>query len=234
MVFIGYNDLMSSSEFPLPNSTRQDPPEYLFELSGGALCLDFTNTIGDRPIRRKEHLNGYDDLLSWARQAQVLTDNEVDQLARHARQRPEEAEEIFSRAVSLRESLYEIFCRLATGTHPLKGDLAVLNRWLAESLSHLSLEEHDNSFLWSWSGSETALEGMLWPVVRSAADLLTSDEVTQVGECASDTCSWLFVDRSRTHRRRWCDMKTCGNRDKARRYYQRKRQNEKARAHSRD
>jgi predicted RNA-binding Zn ribbon-like protein len=62
---------------------------------------------------------------------------------------------------------------------------------------------------------------MLWPVLQSAAELLTSDEIHQVRECNSDRCTWLFVDRSRTHRRRWCDMKTCGNRAKARRHYQR-------------
>jgi predicted RNA-binding Zn ribbon-like protein len=213
-----------------PNTNPESTPMYLFELSGGALCLDLTNTIGDRHPSRNEHLHGYDDLLSWANQTQVLTDEEVGQLARHAIQKPVEADKIFSRAVSLRETLFEIFSRLAAGNRPLKGDLAVLNRWVAESLRNLSLEEHDDSFVWSWCGSETALERVLWPVVRSAADLLTSDEVTQVRECASDTCSWLFVDRSRTHRRRWCDMKTCGNRDKARRYYQRKRQNKKEEA----
>jgi predicted RNA-binding Zn ribbon-like protein len=67
------------------------------------------------------------------------------------------------------------------------------------------------------------LERPLWPILRSAADLLTSPEVHAVKECGSDRCSWLFVDRSRTHRRRWCDMKSCGNRAKARRHYQKTR-----------
>ena len=39
--------------------------------------------------------------------------------------------------------------------------------------------------------------------------------------CASDSCDWLFLDISRNQMRRWCDMKTCGNRDKARRHYER-------------
>ena len=78
---------------------------------------------------------------------------------------------------------------------------------------------------WPW-----LQEAMLWPVLRSAAELLTSEEAARVRQCASETCSWLFVDRSRTHRRRWCDMKTCGNRDKARRYYQRHREKTAARS----
>jgi predicted RNA-binding Zn ribbon-like protein len=64
---------------------------------------------------------------------------------------------------------------------------------------------------------------MLWPVARSAAELLSSESVDRVRECASSTCTWLFIDDSRNRRRRWCDMASCGNRAKARRYYERHR-----------
>jgi predicted RNA-binding Zn ribbon-like protein len=62
---------------------------------------------------------------------------------------------------------------------------------------------------------------MLAPVVRAAADLATSAELSRIRECGSDTCFWLFLDRSKNGTRRWCDMKVCGNRAKARRHYQR-------------
>lgn len=205
------------------NTTQADSADYQFEMTGGALCLDFVNTVGDRPDLSNEHFHAYPDILSWARQASILTDDEAVDLRRFSDRKPGEADEVFARAVSLRESLYSTFAALATGSNPSERELAILNRWLAESLAHLRLEESENGFVWSWSGSETALERMLWPVVRSAGDLLASDEARQLRECASDTCTWLFVDRSRTRRRRWCDMKTCGNRAKARRYYQRKR-----------
>jgi predicted RNA-binding Zn ribbon-like protein len=60
-------------------------------------------------------------------------------------------------------------------------------------------------------------------VARSAADLLVSSARTDVRECASETCSWLFLDLSPRRSRRWCSMKTCGNRDKVRRFYARQR-----------
>ncbi|HEY8635673.1 MAG TPA: CGNR zinc finger domain-containing protein, partial [Candidatus Limnocylindrales bacterium] len=41
--------------------------------------------------------------------------------------------------------------------------------------------------------------------------------------CASPTCDWIFYDGSRTSRRRWCDMATCGNRAKAARHRARER-----------
>ena len=55
--------------------------------------------------------------------------------------------------------------------------------------------------------------------------------VRQIGEghddririCASDTCRWIFYDESRSGRRRWCDMATCGNRAKARRHRERQK-----------
>ena len=80
-----------------------------------------------------------------------------------------------------------------------------------------------DSFTWEWTGDEAALDRMLWPVVGSAADLLTSEDLDRVGECQGDGCGWLFIDMSRNHSRRWCDMGDCGNRAKARRHYRRKK-----------
>jgi predicted RNA-binding Zn ribbon-like protein len=85
------------------------------------------------------------------------------------------------------------------------------------------VEQEGERFSWSWHEPQPRFDSLLWPVVRSAAELLTSPEAAHVRECASDRCSWLFVDRSRTKCRRWCDMKVCGNRAKARRHYERKK-----------
>ena len=48
----------------------------------------------------------------------------------------------------------------------------------------------------------------------------------RVKECDNETCRWLFVDMSKNRSRRWCDMKDCGNRAKARRHYRRTRRSE--------
>ena len=52
---------------------------------------------------------------------------------------------------------------------------------------------------------------------------LTAGHPERVKVCASDTCQWIFYDGSRTSRRRWCDMATCGNRAKAARHRARER-----------
>jgi predicted RNA-binding Zn ribbon-like protein len=66
------------------------------------------------------------------------------------------------------------------------------------------------------------------PVVDALA-ALAAPIVGELGEgrperfrtCANDRCRWTFYDTSPTGRRRWCDMKTCGNRAKAARHRER-------------
>jgi predicted RNA-binding Zn ribbon-like protein len=192
-----------------------------FEFSAGALCLDFANTIGDRPRCREEKLGGFTELLRWSAEAGIVDEDQRDRLAREAAQRPRLASAFFRRSIGLRERLYRIFSKLAAGERPGTADLDELNRDLATALRHLRVEQAGDGFAWSWAFPGKGFDWLLWPVARSAGELLTSAEAELMRECASDRCSWLFVDRSRTHRRRWCDMKVCGNRAKARRHYQR-------------
>src|SRR5258706_243420 len=66
---------------------------------------------------------------------------------------------------------------------------------------------------------QAALDHLLGPIARSAANLLTRDELLyHVSHCGGDNCGWLFVDSSKNHSRRWCDMRDCGNRAKVRRH----------------
>jgi predicted RNA-binding Zn ribbon-like protein len=196
---------------------------YEFELTGGALCLDFTNTLGDRPRSTEEHLGDYGDLLSFSRQAGSVPAERLDELQRLAEEHPRKASQAFKRAIELRESLFEVFSRFVTGEMPEAKEIQSLNAVLQESLGRLQLRVQGTTLDWVWDDSTLSLERPTWPIVRSAAELLTSGEVSCVRECASETCSWLFIDRSRTKRRRWCDMSTCGNRAKARRHYQRQK-----------
>jgi predicted RNA-binding Zn ribbon-like protein len=194
---------------------------YVFQNTGGALCLDFANTVGDRPHWREEHVHAYEDVLAWGRQAGALEAGEAAALARAARRGPGRAAEALRRALDLRETVYRIFSALAAGRRAPPKDVAELNAWLARGLRRRRLEAGRDGWRWSWDRAERDLDRPAWAVALSAAELLTSPERSQIRECASGECSWLFVDESRTLRRRWCSMKTCGNRDKARRHYER-------------
>src|SRR6185437_14794355 len=101
-------------------------------------------------------------------------------------------------------------------------DLSFLNGDLAASLPNARVEYTEDGFAWTWSGR--ALDAVLWPISRAAADLLVSDaERRKVRQCGAGDCEWLFLDTSKNRSRQWCSMQSCGNREKARRHYQRVR-----------
>lgn len=191
---------------------------------GGRLCLDFANTVdwhaSDRP---EELLTSYGEFIAWSQRAGILTEEQVQSLLQQAAERPDEAEAALTQAIALREAIYEVFAAIARGRSPQESGLSALNAALSETLVHSRIVSTEEGFRWQWAGEEDALDRPLWSIARSAADLLTSDEVQRVGQCADDRgCGWLFLDASRNHSRRWCSIKGCGNRAKARRHYARK------------
>ncbi len=192
-------------------------------LIGGALCLDFANTLyghGRTPLH--EYLTAYRDLVIWSRKAGILTEGEVEFLLRKAARSSNEALSVFHRAIALRETLYRVFSSIALGESPKAPDIAVVNIERAKALEKTQIDQTKDGFAVDWIG-KAALDRMLWPIVLSAADLLTSTDLGQIRQCAGDRCDWLFVDTSRNHLRRWCSMRECGNRAKVRRFFARKR-----------
>ena len=193
-------------------------------LVGGRLCLDFANTVGSHAGEHpNEYLRSYRDLVAWSRHAGILTDAEERCLLAAGEALPDEAGVVLERAVALREAIYRIFSAVAAARAPDDADLETLNVALARALAHARIVPAGDGFAWAWRDEQGALDQMLWPVARSAADLLTGGDLDRMRECANDTCGWLFLDLSRNRSRRWCDMRDCGNRIKARRHYQRRR-----------
>jgi predicted RNA-binding Zn ribbon-like protein len=189
---------------------------------GKHLCLNFANTVDWRlSTRPHEYLSSYYDLVTWSRRVGVLTQKEAQRLLRVARRHQRQADTAFRRAIELRDRIFRIFSAVAAGRQPQEPDLEALNGILSKTLPRLRVIASAQRFEWEWSGTENELDKMLWPVVRSTAELLVSEDVTRVRECAGEDCGWLFEDVSRNRLRRWCEMKICGNRAKARRHYQR-------------
>ncbi len=198
-----------------------------FELSGGAPSLDFANTWGDRERPETDKLGAYPDLLGFAVQAGLLAQGDAAGLAVLAAAEPRLAAAAIGQARDLREVLYRLFSAVAARRDPGAIDLERFNAALPEALSHLRLERRGAGYAWTWVPVEAApatLVSPLWPILRSAADLLTSAERQQVRECGGSACTWLFLDRSRNRSRRWCSMESCGNRAKAQRHYHRRRE----------
>jgi predicted RNA-binding Zn ribbon-like protein len=200
-------------------------PTYPFDFSGDHLCLNFTNTLGDRLMeKQQEHLNTYNDLLAWSVQAEVLTLEQAADLQMAAQGREQEAENVVKRAIELRENLYRIFLAIAQKRVPEDEDLQFLSECFVETMAKERLIFEGERCGWKWQIAADSFDGMLGEIVRTAESLLTTKELSQVRVCASDDCNWLFLDTSKNHSRRWCDMKSCGNRAKVRKFYERKKQ----------
>ena len=207
--------------------------EFRYELSGGRLCLDFVNTVsGDRAGKPTERMASYSDLVAWSRQAEIVDDAGARRLLAEARRRPADADEAQRAALALRESLYRIFTAIAGGGEAPGDDLARLSDLLARALSHRRVVRGGPACCaLAWTDPPDALDAPLWRVAASAAELLTSaEDLARVRVCGMhDTheCSWVFVDNTRAHTRRWCSMKDCGNKAKARRHYERVKQDQR-------
>jgi predicted RNA-binding Zn ribbon-like protein len=191
------------------------------DMIGGPPCLDFANGVAR--LRRVAPERRYRFLVSWGRQAQWISGGDGKRLMRVASQQPSRAESVVRRATRLAEALRTIFRDAAEGKPPPSVPLGVFDRELAAAFRHARLRPGASAYAWEWGTDTVAPDQILWPVVRSAADLLVSDGLSRVKVCASASCRWLFLDSSKNGRRRWCDMKSCGNREKALRYRRRRR-----------
>lgn len=203
---------------------------------GGVLCLDFVNTVRGRisnPLDRGardyadaimgERITSYDALLRWGGFADVLAAGQVKRLAAEAERRPARSATVLRRALTVREAMYRLFKGAIAGWPPRPDDLTAINRELQIARAHERLSTSRHGIVLAYGDTASALDGVLWPVVRSAGELLTSSRLERVGQCPGDECGWLFLDTSRSGRRQWCDMKDCGNVAKVRRFREKAR-----------
>jgi len=192
------------------------------ELVGGALCLDFANTVNSRVAPEHDYLLSYSDLLGWAKRLGILSSAQSGQLQRRAKLEAEAAKSTLLASQTLRDLLYHLFSNAAKGSELDQKDREIFVVFYGESISRGRLIKAGNRYKTTWEMDES-LESMLWPIIHSAGELLLSEELDQVKECPG--CGWLFLDTSKNKSRRWCSMNTCGARDKMRRYHKRKRVN---------
>jgi len=205
-------------------STRPDLP---FKYVGGDPSLDLVNTVDwNGHDLENDRLTDYARLTRWAEGAGLISRREAERLRREGQARPREAQDAWDAARWLRQVLQRLF---ASVERP-GPDLDDFNDLLAGALRRRRVAPLPRTQRgarkvvdWEWQGKEENLGWMLWPVVWSAAVLLTSEEAWRVRVCASPGCGWIYVDRSRNRLRRWCQMETCGTLEKSRRRAERNR-----------
>jgi predicted RNA-binding Zn ribbon-like protein len=182
-----------------------------FQLIAGHPALDLVNTLDWRFAQRQplELLTSYEDLLRFTEQSKLLTARQARQLGRSSSRRLNER--TLRRSIDLREALADIFYA------PSPAALKTLQRYFQAARRQQKLAWKGSHLEWKWPAAENA-DLPFWTLAMSASDLMTSEAAGRVRACGNPDCHWLFLDTSKNHSRRWCDMKLCGNRMKARRF----------------
>lgn len=194
-------------------------------LKGERLCLDFTNTKSGRGSSHElDHLRTFDDLIAWAEHALAFPRPRGDALRAIASEQAAEAHFVLQEAVALRETLYRLFAAIAERIPAPEQDVIALNRWIGQSYTNIKLMQSSDRFAFGWPEGSADLSSVLWPIVQSAADVLTQARLDRIKCCPGVNCGWLFLDITKNGKRRWCDMATCGNREKSRLHYRRGRE----------
>ena len=188
------------------------------------LFVDFANTLRRTRGRIDDIIPDADALLVWLRGHGLLSARgratEAARLRRHA----EEADRRLERFRHLRDLLHTTAADISEHGAPRSEQITEINHILRHGLHYHQLKPEPGGTRYEITQVGDRLDQARAAVASSFAHFLADDAVERLRICANEGCRWLFVDRSPTGRRRWCDMRTCGNQAKVARHRARARQ----------
>ena len=196
-------------------------PSREFQLIGSDSAVDLVNTLDwrFRDNGPEELLAGYDDLLAFCLQCGLLTAKQVRNIVRGASEST--SAEVLVACRELREAAAGVLYAVVDDRTPAGSQIKALDRSFREARDRQRMVWRDSRLQWQWPAAESSPELPLWLLSSATERLLGSNDLNRLRACESPECRWLFLDSSKNHTRRWCDMKVCGNRVKARRYRER-------------
>lgn len=189
----------------------------------GSVALDFLNTASwtEDGMLRSERLNSFEGTIDWATAANAVSTDMAEALRVLVAQDSRSAEQALGRLREFRQDLVDVAVPIAAGSPVLPDAEESLARWLRDAQANAVLHRGDNHFHFGVPRTPGSLDAILWTVAQDALNLLTTADLQRLRRCGMDSCWWFFLDTSKNGKRRWCDMKSCGNVYKARRYYAR-------------
>jgi predicted RNA-binding Zn ribbon-like protein len=188
-----------------------------FDWSGGDPALDFVNTLDERPSDAPvENLATYGDLARFAELAGLIERSTSDRVRSL---KGANCSRIASRARQLREHLYAILTAAHSGRTLPKASL--------DAIASEVRRAHAARGLVATATSSTVRHGWLLPsspeiplyaCALAVETLLVTADHSLIRKCGASDCEVFFMDTSKAHRRQWCSMQNCGNREKQRRW----------------
>jgi predicted RNA-binding Zn ribbon-like protein len=204
----------------------QTPESTHYHLEEGHLCIDFVNTsyiqVDDQaPFGYQQLDDTLTDLAAlaeWGMRMGVLSGEEANLLKAANPARIESFRE-------LREALRRLIRAHGAAAPIPPSALETINRAIPPVLSHTRIGRDGDEFqvqidelCGDASDPDHVLDHLTWAIGQSVISLLTDPkELDMVRECPASDCGYLFRDTSHG-RRRWCSMKSCGNRAKVQRF----------------
>ena len=188
------------------------PSAEIVVLLGGRLAVDFANA----PSYPGAPFNdlSWEEFVGFLGAARIVSSERSDQLLALPESDPRTAHGLLTRALHLRDALREIFTALVN-RQPIASEWTKpINDVLRITEGHDELTQVDGRWKLQFVARETGLDWLLAAVARSAAEIVLEGEAAKVRICANPACGLFFCDKSRTHKRRWCSMAICGNRNK--------------------
>lgn len=197
----------------LKPATSSEPDQAADELFAA-----FANTLQHSRGRDTEHLPDVDALLTWLRRFGLISDRARAAEAGRLHRDQAEAARRLERFVHLRSLLHDMAAQVAEHDHPTAGQLRHLNHILRHGLHYHELRLDHEATRYTFAQVGDRLDQARATIASSFAQFLADDAPQRLRICANDNCRWVFVDHSPTGRRRWCDMRTCGNQAKVARH----------------
>jgi len=191
------------------------------DLVGGHLAVDFINTVTARDTTPSDWVDDYNALLRWAALTGAFTKKDLAKLAALAAVAPAQAAAALRRARALRETLCDVLYALIEGRSPEAEAVAALDEARVGAARTAKLAHAAGRLVPQWSVDRSGVDLVAHVVTAAALALLEAPELERLRLCDGHDCGWVFIDTSKNGKRRWCDMATCGNTAKARRYAER-------------
>jgi predicted RNA-binding Zn ribbon-like protein len=188
-----------------------------FDWSGGDPALDFVNTLDERPSGATiENLATYGDLVSFAALAGLIEASASHRL--RSLEGPN-CSRLARRARELREHLHRVLAAADAGKRLPKASLAAIASEVrrAHAARVLVATATSNAVRHGWIFPSTP-EIPLHACALAIESLLVAADRGRIRKCGASDCEVYFIDTSKAHRRQWCSMRNCGNREKQRRW----------------
>ncbi|WP_028776266.1 CGNR zinc finger domain-containing protein [Shimazuella kribbensis] len=186
---------------------------------GGALWINLCNTIANHNKKRADLLDNPEAAKRWLEVNELVLAQDRSKL-----DESDTWEQVSSRLHELRILSRTAISDLKKRESLSKTLLSSLDKILRDVMVHPNLVNKKEKWEIDFAGTNP-IDHVTYHIIQSLLETVQTISPDRIRECEHENCILSFIDTSKSGRRRWCRMSTCGNRTKAAEFYARKKQN---------